>query len=69
MVHMSREIAEHIVCQRGWLSKMQDVFRKRLLQHAQLLKFNAANSYFNLAIPPGDLRDGRWHSDCEYSRA
>ncbi|MCS4269057.1 Crp/Fnr family transcriptional regulator [Serratia sp. BIGb0163] len=54
MTYMSRENAEYIVCQRGWLSKMPQTFRKRLLQHALLLKFEAGQSIFK----PGDPAEG-----------
>ncbi|MGF6188975.1 Crp/Fnr family transcriptional regulator [Serratia sp. 2723] len=55
MAHMSRENAEHIVCQRGWLSKMPDTFRKCLLQHAQLLKFDAGEVIFQPGDPAGGI--------------
>lgn len=55
MAHMSRENAEHIVCQRGWLSKMPEAFRKRLLQHAQLVKFDAGQLIFQLGDPAGGI--------------
>lgn len=55
MAHMSREKAEHIVCQRGWLSKMPEAFRKRLLQHAQLVKFDAGQLIFQPGDPAGGI--------------
>lgn len=55
MAHMSREKAEHIVCQRGWLSKTPEAFRKRLLQHAQLVKFDAGQLIFQPGDPAGGI--------------
>lgn len=55
MAHMSREKAEHIVFQRGWLSKMPEAFRKRLLQHAQLVKFDAGQLIFQPGDPAGGI--------------
>lgn len=54
MRYMSRKKAEHIVCQRGWLSTMPEAFRKHLLQHAHLLQFNAGQVIFQ----PGDPAEG-----------
>ncbi|EOT1929471.1 Crp/Fnr family transcriptional regulator [Serratia marcescens] len=55
MTHMSRQKAEYIVCQRGWLSNMSETFRKRLLQHAQLLKFDAGEIIFKPGDPAGGI--------------
>ncbi len=55
MAYMSRENAENIVCQRGWLSKMPETFRKRLLQHALLLKFEAGQIIFQPGDPAGGI--------------
>lgn len=55
MAHMSRENAEHIVCKRGWLSKMPEAFRKRLLQHAQLVRFDAGQLIFQPGDPAGGI--------------
>lgn len=52
---MSREYAEHIVCQRGWLSQMSSAFRQHLLRHTQLLKFDAGQVIFQPGDPAGGI--------------
>jgi len=55
MAYLSRENAEYIVCQRGWLSKMPQTFRKHLLQHALLLKFETGRIIFQPGDPAGGI--------------
>lgn len=55
MPEMSRETAERLICERGWLSHMPEPFRVRLLQHAQLLKYEPGQIIFRTGDPPGGI--------------
>jgi len=50
-----RANAENIVCQRGWLSKMPETFRTRLLDNALLLKFEPGQVIFQPGDPAGGI--------------
>lgn len=52
---MSREVAERLICERGWLSHMPEPFRIRLLQNALLLKFEAGQVIFRRGEPAGGI--------------
>lgn len=55
MSEMSRATAERLICQRGWLSHMSEPFRVRLLQNAQLLKYESEQVIFRTGDPPGGI--------------
>ncbi|QJW54964.1 CRP-like cAMP-activated global transcriptional regulator [Serratia plymuthica] len=55
MPDMSREVAERLICERGWLSHMPEPFRIRLLQNALLLKFEAGQVIFRRGEPAGGI--------------
>ncbi|CAM4184155.1 MULTISPECIES: Crp/Fnr family transcriptional regulator [Lelliottia] len=52
---MTRERAEYLICQRGWLSLMPEDFRTRLLKHALLLKFEPGQFIFRTGAPAGGI--------------
>ncbi|MEB7884034.1 Crp/Fnr family transcriptional regulator [Serratia fonticola] len=55
MVQISRNTAENIINQRGWLTHMSEAFRLRLLQHALLVKCPAGQAIFSPGDPPGGI--------------
>ncbi|MEB7884035.1 Crp/Fnr family transcriptional regulator [Serratia fonticola] len=55
MSDMSRTTAERLICERGWLSHMPEPFRVRLLQNAQLLKYEPGQIIFRTGGPPGGI--------------
>lgn len=55
MPNMSRKTAERLICERGWLSHMPEPFRARLLQNAQLLKYEAGQIIFRTGEPAGGI--------------
>ncbi len=55
MVQISRQNAEGIIRQRGWLSHMPEAFRIRLLQHALLVKYEPGQIIFNPGDPVGGI--------------
>lgn len=54
-MEITRERAEHLICQRGWLSQMPEEFRIRLLENALLLKFEAGQFIFRTGAPAGGI--------------
>lgn len=52
---MSRANAERIICSDGWLSHMSEAFRKEMLQHALLLKFEPDTTIFRPGDPMGGI--------------
>lgn len=55
VARMSRENAERIICQDGWLAHMPEPFRARLLQNALLLKYEAGQVIFRPGDPAGGI--------------
>lgn len=55
MPEMPRKTAERLICERGWLSHMPEPFRVRLLQNAQLLKYEPGQIIFRTGDPPGGI--------------
>ncbi|MCW2457573.1 UNVERIFIED_ORG: CRP-like cAMP-binding protein [Rahnella aquatilis] len=55
MSSLFRENAENIICQRGWLSKMPEAFRTRLLDNALLMKFEPGQVIFQPGDPAGGI--------------
>lgn len=51
----SREKAEKIICQRGWLSHMPVDFRTLLLHNAEFLRFRAGTVIFSPGDPAGGI--------------
>lgn len=54
-MEMTREKAEYLICQRGWLSLMPEDFRVRLLENALLLKFETGQFIFRTGAPAGGI--------------
>ncbi|MDU5426125.1 MAG: cyclic nucleotide-binding domain-containing protein, partial [Clostridiales bacterium] len=52
---MLRKNAESIVTQRGWLSRTSESFRARLLDNAELLKFDAGHIIFTKGDKAGGI--------------
>ncbi|CAI1002006.1 MULTISPECIES: Crp/Fnr family transcriptional regulator [Serratia] len=55
MQKMLRETAERLICERGWLSQVPEPFRVRLLQNAQLLRYEPGQIIFHTGDPPGGI--------------
>lgn len=55
MSHLSRENAEHMISQRGWLLHMPAAFTTYLLQHALLLKYGPGQVIFKVGDPAGGI--------------
>lgn len=55
MPKVSRETAERLICERGWLSHMPEAFRVRLLQNALLLEYEAGQVIFRTGDPVGGI--------------
>ncbi|WP_234300410.1 Crp/Fnr family transcriptional regulator [Rahnella aceris] len=52
---MSRETAERLICERGWLSHLSEDFRVRLLKNALLLNYGAGQVIFRTGDPSGGI--------------
>jgi len=52
---MSRETAERLICERGWLSHLSENFRIRLLENALLLNYGAGQVIFRTGAPSGGI--------------
>ncbi|QQN36445.1 Crp/Fnr family transcriptional regulator [Rahnella aceris] len=55
MPNMSRETAERLICERGWLSHLSEDFRVRLLKNALLLNYGAGQVIFRTGDPSGGI--------------